>query len=144
MTTFQTSLDIPATSEQLFAALSDPACLARWWGPAGFSNTIRCFEFRPGGRWSLVMHGPDGKDYPNENVFADIDEPQRVVIEHASPPHFKLTIALTPSATGTRVFWSQTFEDPAVARQLEPIVRPAQQQNLERWAAEVQRGATER
>ena len=29
----------------------DPARIARWWGPAGFTNTIHTFDFRPGGEW---------------------------------------------------------------------------------------------
>lgn len=39
MTTFNTSLEIPATPEQVFAAIRHPERLARWWGPAGFTNS---------------------------------------------------------------------------------------------------------
>jgi hypothetical protein len=37
------------------------------------------------------------------------------------------------------VTWSQTFENPEVARRIEHIVVPANQQNLERLADEVRR-----
>jgi len=47
MTTFRTSRDIPASPEQVFAAIADPERLARWWGPAGFSNTFGVCEFKP-------------------------------------------------------------------------------------------------
>jgi uncharacterized protein YndB with AHSA1/START domain len=60
MTTFRTSRDIPAPPDQVFAAFSDPQRLARWWGPAGFTNTFNVYEFKSGGRWSFVMHGPVG------------------------------------------------------------------------------------
>jgi uncharacterized protein YndB with AHSA1/START domain len=43
--------------------------LSRWWGPAGFTNTFEVCEFKKGGRWSFVMHGPDGRNYPNESVL---------------------------------------------------------------------------
>lgn len=56
---------LAASPSQVFAAMSEPARLARWWGPHGFASTIHEFEFKPGGRWLLTMHGPDGKDYPN-------------------------------------------------------------------------------
>ena len=46
-------------------AFSDPVRLARWWGPAGFTNTFTICEFKPGGQWSFTMHGPDGTNYPN-------------------------------------------------------------------------------
>jgi uncharacterized protein YndB with AHSA1/START domain len=30
-------------------------------GPDGFSTTTSQFDFRPGGVWCFVMHGPDGR-----------------------------------------------------------------------------------
>ena len=139
MTTFKTSREIPAPVEQVFAAISAPERLSRWWGPAGFTNTFNVCEFRNGGRWSFVMHGPNGDNYPNENVFAEIDPPRKVVVQHASEPKFRLTITLASSARGTLVSWSQAFESAEVAGRLEHIVVPANEQNLERLSAEVLR-----
>ena len=139
MTTFKTSRDIPATPEQVFAAISDPQRLARWWGPDGFTNTFSVFEFKNGGRWSFVMHGPDGHNYPNECVFADIESPQLVVVLHVVEPIFRLTIALASAGAGTRVTWAQAFESAEVASRIEHIVVPANEQNLDRLAAEVLR-----
>ena len=139
MTTFSTSREIPATVEQVFAAISHSERLARWWGPAGFTNTFSVCEFNNGGRWSFIMHGPDGKNYPNENVFAEIESPGKVVVQHASEPKYRLTITLAPSAAGTVVSWSQAFESAEVARRLEHIVVPANEQNLERLSVEVLR-----
>lgn len=139
MTTFSTSREIPATAEQVFAAISHPERLARWWGPAGFTNTFSVCEFKNGGNWSLIMHGPDGKNYPNENVFAEIESPGKVVVQHASEPKYRLTITLAPSAAGTVVSWSQAFESAEVARRLEHIVVPANEQNLERLSVEALR-----
>jgi uncharacterized protein YndB with AHSA1/START domain len=139
MTTFNTSREIPATVDQVFAAISQPERLARWWGPAGFTNTFSVCEFKNGGRWSFIMHGPDGRGYPNESVFAEIESPRKVVVQHVSPPKFCLTITLAASAAGTVVSWSQAFESEEVASRLEPIVVPANEQNLERLSAEVLR-----
>jgi uncharacterized protein YndB with AHSA1/START domain len=137
MTTFNTSRDIPATVEQVFAAISDPQRLNRWWGPAGFTNTFSVCEFTKGGRWYFIMHGPDGHNYPNENVFTEIDAPHKVVIQHVVEPKFSLTIGLTASAAGTLVSWSQAFENAEVASRIEHIVVPANEQNLDRLLAEV-------
>ena len=135
--TFNTSRDIPASVDQVFAAFSDPQRLARWWGPAGFTNTFSVCEFTTGGRWSFVMHGPDGHNYPNESLFAEVEAPSKVVIEHLSAPKYVLTIRLTPSALGTLVSWSQSFESERVGSRLESIVVPANEQNLDRLSAEV-------
>jgi len=139
MTTFKTSREIPATVEQVFAAISRPERLARWWGPAGFTNTFTVCEFKNGGRWSFVMHGPDGRSYPNESEFAEIESPRKVVVRHVSEPKFCLTIVLAASGAGTLVSWAQAFENPEVAARVEAIVVPANEQNLDRLSAEVLR-----
>lgn len=137
MTAFNTSREIPATAEQVFAAFSHPERLARWWGPAGFTNTFNVCEFKDGGRWSYIMRGPDGRTYPNESVFAEIDSPKKIVIQHVSEPKYRLTIALASSAAGTVVAWSQAFENPKIASRIEHVVVPANEQNLDRLSVEV-------
>lgn len=142
MTTFRTSREIPASPDEVFAAISDPQRLARWWGPAGFTNTFNVCEFTPGGRWSYTMHGPDRGNYPNESLFAEIEAPTKVVVQHESKPRYRLTITLAPSVEGTTVSWAQTFEDANVASRIEHIVVPANEQNLDRLSSEVMRKDT--
>lgn len=137
MTTFSTSREIPATVEQIFAAFSSPERLSRWWGPAGFTNTFSICEFKNGGCWSFIMHGPDGRKYPNESVFAEIESPRKIVVQHVSEPKYHLTIVLASSSAGTVVSWSQTFESSKIANRIEHIVVPANEQNLDRLSAEV-------
>lgn len=138
MTTFKTSRQISATVEQVFATFQ-PERLARWWGPAGFTNTFHICEFKTGGRWSFIMHGPDGKNYPNENMFSQITSPNKVVITHLSEPKFTLSITLEPSSQGTLLHWAQCIENSEVARNIEHIVVPANEQNLDRLCAELTR-----
>jgi uncharacterized protein YndB with AHSA1/START domain len=136
--TFSTSREIPATIDQVFAAFNDPERLARWWGPAGFTNTFKVCELKPGGQWSYIMHGPNGKNFPNESVFEEISS-RKIVIQHVSEPKYRLTLDLAPSAAGTVVSWSQAFERSEVAKRIEHIVVPANEQNLDRLSAEVLR-----
>jgi uncharacterized protein YndB with AHSA1/START domain len=131
---------IPANPSEVFAAMSDPARVARWWGPAGFTNTIHEYDFTPGGRWLLTMHGPDGKDYPNESRFTRIVPDQLLEIEHLAGHHFLLTLELRPQGKETDVMWRQTFDSIEHYRQVAEFVAAANQQNLERLAAEVLHG----
>ena len=85
------------------------------------------------------MHGPDGRTYPNESVFAEIESPGKIVIQHVSEPTYRLTIELASSAAGTLVSWSQAFESSTIASRLERIVVPANEQNLDRLSVEVLR-----
>jgi len=140
MTILQTSRHFAARPGQVFAAIRDPVRLARWWGPDGFTNSFEVFEFRPGGRWQFVMHGPNGTDYPNESEFVEIVPDALVRIRHRSPPHFVLAITLGSTADGTLVSWEQEFADARVAEALRAIVEPANEQNLDRLAREVGAG----
>ena len=137
MSIFQTSREITAPVDQVFAAISAPERLARWWGPAGFTNTFHVCEFKPGGRWSFVMHGPDGANYDNENVFEQIDAPHRVVIRHVNEPLFTLRIELKAVALGTLVVWKQVLDNAELAAQIAHIIEPANEQNLDRLTQEV-------
>jgi uncharacterized protein YndB with AHSA1/START domain len=140
MSTFKTSRTFAASPAAVFAAFAAPDRLARWWGPDGFRNTIEVFEFEPGGRWRLTMHGPDGSDHPNEATFLAIEPARAVVIRHTSEPRFQLTIGLEAIASGTLVTWEQAFDSPEVAAAVRHIVEPANEQNLSRWQAEVADG----
>lgn len=121
--------------------MSAPDRVARWWGPDGFTNTIHVFEFKDGGRWLLTMHGPDGKDYPNESRFTRVVTDRVFEIEHLNGHHFVLTLELASSDIGTEVRWRQTFDTAEHFHKLASFVSTANQQNLERLAAEVLRGA---
>jgi len=138
--TFRASREIAASPSSVFAAFEESDRLAVWWGPAGFTNTFTTYEFKPGGIWSFVMHGPDGKDYPNEIVITEIEPPKRIVIHHISQPRYLLTVTFDPTADGgTLVGWNQEFENPEVGLRMERILVPANEQLLDRLSAEVLR-----
>ncbi|MDO8769990.1 MAG: SRPBCC domain-containing protein [Burkholderiaceae bacterium] len=126
-----TSRLLPFNRMDVFAAFSDPDCLATWWGPDGFSNTFELFDFKPQGRWKFTMHGPDGTNYPNESVFLEAS-PANIVIQHICQPYFTLTITLEDDNGGTMLRWSQAFQDPQVAKSIWHIIKPANEQNLNR------------
>ena len=74
--------EFDAPRELVFSVWTDAKHLAQWWGPNGFTTTTSRFEFRPGGVWRFVMHGPDGRDYQNRVVFDEIVPPERIVYRH--------------------------------------------------------------
>ncbi|CAD5270850.1 MULTISPECIES: SRPBCC family protein [unclassified Imperialibacter] len=89
---------------------TDPNHLKNWWGPDGFTNTISKMDVRNGGEWSLVMHGPDGTDYPNESVFTEVIEHKKIVYKHTSPPSFVTTVEFEPQGDKTLMHWHMLFE----------------------------------
>lgn len=134
--TFAAARTLAAPRERVWRAFGEPALLARWWGPAGFTNTFEHFDFAPGGAWRFTMHGPDGSDYRNESMFVEIAAPARLVLEHTLGHHFTLTITLDAvDADTTRIGWQQVFDTAEECARIAAIVVPANEQNLDRLAA---------
>jgi hypothetical protein len=134
-----TQRTIDAPSELVYSAFRNPEQLARWWGPDGFTNSFREFDLRVGGYWRFTMHGPDGRDYPNESRFLEVVPNERVVIEHFSGHHFILTITFSRVGNATVVGWHQLFDTVEHYRQIAEFVAQANEQNLNRLEAEVRR-----
>jgi uncharacterized protein YndB with AHSA1/START domain len=100
-------LDAPV--ELVWEVFTDPEHIAQWWGPNGFRNTITRMDVKPGGKWDLVMHGPDGMDYKNESVFLEVVTHRRIVFEHVSPK-FTATIGFEARGEQTLLTWHMLFE----------------------------------
>ena len=83
-----------APRDLVFEAWTHPNHLSHWWGPTGFSITTRAFDFRPGGVWRLVMHGPDGRDYQNHITFDEIVAPERIAFHHSDAEGSKRSSSL--------------------------------------------------
>jgi uncharacterized protein YndB with AHSA1/START domain len=101
----------------VFEAYTDPRHLEHWWGPNGFTTTTRAFEFRPGGVWDFVMHGPDGTDYPNWIEWREIEPPERLVFLHGDraddPRAFVSTVTLVERGGATEVTMRAVFQTKA-------------------------------
>ena len=139
----QTSRLIAAPPGMIHAAFSNPDRLARWWGPAGFTNTFYEFSFHPGGSWRFDMHGPDGTRYPNKSVFEEVT-PERIVLQHLETVHwFRLAITLARENGGTRLTWRMTFDSAEECEKVRSFVPRCNEENLDRLEAELARMATE-
>ena len=88
---------IDAPCDLVWRVWTDPKHLAQWWGPDGFSTTTSAHDFRAGGVWRFVMHGPDGRDYQNRVTFDEIVKPERLRYHHGGgddvePVQFRTTV----------------------------------------------------
>jgi uncharacterized protein YndB with AHSA1/START domain len=106
--------EFDAPRDLVFSAWTDPRHLAQWWGPNGFTTTTHSFDFRPGGVWRFVMHGPDGRDYQNRVTFDEIMRPERIVYSHGGavggePVQFRTTVIFEDLGGRTRIIWRGDF-----------------------------------
>jgi uncharacterized protein YndB with AHSA1/START domain len=116
---------IGAPRELVFEAFTQVRHLSRWWGPEGFTTTTRSFEFRVGGAWDFVMHGPDGTDYQEWITWREIVAPERIALLHGEsrddPNAFESVLAFEQAGDETRlvmrtVFPTKELRDEAVEK----------------------------
>ncbi len=116
---------ISAPRELVFEAFTEVRHLSRWWGPEGFTTTTREFEFRVGGEWIFVMHGPDGTDYQEWISWTEIAPPERIAMLHGErrddPNAFESVLTFIPDGAVTRiemltVFPTKALRDEAVEK----------------------------
>jgi uncharacterized protein YndB with AHSA1/START domain len=120
----------------VFQAFSDPKQLALWWGPKDFTNTIHEFDLRPGGKWRLVLHGPDGTAYPNDKVFTEVVNPERIVFDHLHPTHlFRMTMIYVEQGGKTQLTWRMLFDSAAEMSKLKGFIVDANEENFDRLEA---------
>ena len=104
-----------APRAMVWGALADPWQVGQWWGPKGFTTTILEMDLRVGGKWRLIMHGPDGANYPNEMTFTEVVPFERIGLEltgcreGAPLIHFHQSMTFTDEEGGTRFTVRITF-----------------------------------
>jgi uncharacterized protein YndB with AHSA1/START domain len=107
-----------APRELVWDAFTKPEHVAQWFGPRGFTNTIHAMDVRPGGRWTFIMHGPDGIDYNNEIDYIEVVRPERLVYVHGPVPRFDVTVTFVEEGRRTRLTMRSVFESAAVRQQV--------------------------
>ncbi|WP_211882531.1 SRPBCC family protein [Pseudarthrobacter albicanus] len=111
--TLELSPAFSAPRERIFAMLTDPAELAKWWGPRGFGLPAAELELRAGGRYRFTMKPPDGEPFHLSGAFLEIGPPGRLVYtfnwDEPAPDDTETVVTLMLHAHdgGTRVSLSQ-------------------------------------
>lgn len=63
----------------VWKAWSDPAMLARWWGPKGFTAPVINVDFRVGGKYHFCMRSAEGQDFWSTGIYREIVPPRKIV-----------------------------------------------------------------
>lgn len=67
----------------VFAALSDPDELAKWWGPEGFTIPGLRFPARVGESYRIEMQPPEGDAFHLTGAFREVRPPARLAYTFA-------------------------------------------------------------
>jgi uncharacterized protein YndB with AHSA1/START domain len=92
--------DFAAPRRLVWKVMTEPEHVARWWGTAGQKNVITSFDVRPGGKWRVESHDPDG------NVYIFVGEYREVV----APERFVWTFGMENMFFGKTLVETHTFE----------------------------------
>ena len=86
-----------APRDLVFKAWLSPEQLSDWYGPAHFTapRERTVVEPREGGRWELVMIGPDGSEHSLRSRIVELVEPELLVIENEAMPDHGLGVTRT-------------------------------------------------
>jgi uncharacterized protein YndB with AHSA1/START domain len=115
---------IDAPRSVVFRLWTEPAHLANWMGPRGFSAEYVTHDFRPGGAWRACLHREgEGRDLWNGGVFREIVEPERLVFTFAwddkdgrPRPETVVTVSLAEHEGKTMMTFHQATFDTTLTR----------------------------
>jgi uncharacterized protein YndB with AHSA1/START domain len=105
---------VDAPRETVWKVWTDPKHLTQWWGPQGFSTTTHEMQVKAGGEWRFIMHGPDGRNYPNRIVYSEVVKPERLVYKHVPEKdgeqvRFEVTVNFADEGAKTRIHFRMLF-----------------------------------
>jgi uncharacterized protein YndB with AHSA1/START domain len=104
---------LEAPRQRVFAMLTTPAELTRWWGPRGFTTPKIELDLRVGSGYRFTMQPPDAELFHLSGEFLEIDPPSRLVYtfrwEEPDPDDRETVVQLVLEAVGevTQVSFSQ-------------------------------------
>src|SRR5688572_24231983 len=99
---------LDASREAVFAAWTDADAFCQWFGPDGFTCTVRQMDVRPGGRASFDMVSADDTLYTNRFDYLEVVPAERIVVDHGSdtdddPGRFRVTLTFDEQSDGKTV-----------------------------------------
>lgn len=103
---------LSACPERVWAAWTEPAQLAAWWGPEGFTIETERFALEVGAEWVFDMaHATHGR-FPNRIRWTAIEAPRLLTYDHTDADgtiSFQARVDFEPSAGGTLVTLTSEF-----------------------------------
>ena len=73
-----------APRELVWRAWTEPEQLARWWGPAGWTNRLETItmDVQPGGTFRVTsVSDADGTEMTSQGMYREVIAPERLVLD---------------------------------------------------------------
>jgi uncharacterized protein YndB with AHSA1/START domain len=102
------SVEIDASPERVFEALTTAEDVIRWWGADDTHRTTEWeADLRPGGKWRAGGKMQDGRAYQVQGEYIEVQRPHKLVFtwrpDWDAPNETRVTYLLEPLEGGTRL-----------------------------------------
>ena len=98
---------VPASSDRVFTAWTEPDEMEKWWGPKGVSCLSAEVDLRVGGQYRLANELPDGSVLWISGNFEVIERPHLLiytwVVENENPTEERVKVQFEQHDVGTHV-----------------------------------------
>jgi uncharacterized protein YndB with AHSA1/START domain len=135
---------VPAPPVRVFAALTRPEDVARWWGPHLFTTPGIELDLRLGGRYRFTMQPPGGDRFHVSGEFLEIDPPAALAFtfrwDEPTPDDRETVVTLTLDVVGEATELSLRQGDFATEERL-ALHRGGWSDSLDKLSALLQAGA---
>jgi uncharacterized protein YndB with AHSA1/START domain len=129
-----------ASPQRLFGMLTEPAELAKWWGPHGFATPEVQIDLRVGGSLHITMQPPVGELFHLSGEFIHVEFPSRLEFtfrwDEPVPDDRETVVELSLDPIGVRTKVTLTQGDFATEERLE-LHRSGWNDSFEKLAAVV-------
>jgi len=108
-----------AAPEKVYAAWTDPAKIAKWFGPEQIVSVRAETDVRAGGRYRIVARSTDGEEHDVSGVYREVVPNEKLVFTWAwkSTPEREslVTVAIKADGGGSLLTLTheQFFDEPA-------------------------------
>lgn len=70
-----------ASIDKVFAALTDPAMVTKWWGGRKYKTEIEVYDPRAGGSWKFIQTDQDGNTWAFHGVIHEMNKEEYRAIQ---------------------------------------------------------------
>lgn len=98
---------LKAPPAKVWAAITRPEQMLRWWGPDAGPTLSVDVDVRPGGRFSVVFRTLDGNEYNPTGIYREVVPEAKLAftwdLPGAAEPESLVTFLLRPAGAGTEL-----------------------------------------
>ena len=135
---------IHAPRERVFATLTDPIEVTKWWGPEGFSMPQADVQLTLTGGYRFSMQPPDGELFHISGEFVEIDPPGRLVYtfryDEPTPDDRETVVTMTLAALDAGVTEVSLSQGPFATDERLGLHRSGWTDSLEKLRAVLETG----